>query len=111
MDNCQCSTLLISWFTCNFIRGISCNYNIQSKVQSTKKYVVPVDAMQTYSGVVVQLHSFLTSVLNGSGQRQDHAALPPLKETPVSTQCECEWAPEGVWMFWIREIKPIAWSL
>jgi subtilisin-like proprotein convertase family protein len=58
--------------------------------------------MQTYR-VAVQLHSFLISALNGSGQRQDQAALPLLKEPPMSTQYEVGWAPEGVWTFWIRD--------
>jgi len=59
--------------------------------------------MKTYSGVAVQLHSFLTSALNGSGQRQDLAALTPLRDPPVPIQYGAEWAPEEVWAFRSRD--------
>ena len=41
------------------------------KVKVKVQKIVPVDAKQTYSGVAVQLHSFLTPALNGSGQNLD----------------------------------------
>jgi hypothetical protein len=35
-----------------------------------------------------------------SGQLHAPAALPPGKETPVSTGYEAEWAPEPFWTRW-----------
>jgi hypothetical protein len=35
--------------------------------------------METYGGVEVQLHAFLTSAIDGGGQRHALAALPPGK--------------------------------
>ena len=59
--------------------------------------------MKTYRGVAVSINSFLTTALNGCGQRQDPAALPPLKEPPVLIPNEAEAASEGVLMFWSRD--------
>jgi hypothetical protein len=39
--------------------------------------------MKVYGGVEVQVHSFLTSALDGSGQLHESAALPLRKEPLV----------------------------
>jgi hypothetical protein len=52
-----------------------------------------------YGVVEVQIHSFLTSALEG-GERsasRPGRALPPGKEPPVPIVQEAGWAPEPVW--------------
>jgi hypothetical protein len=48
--------------------------------------------MKVYGGVEVQSHSFLTSVLHGSGQLEDLTSLFPEKEHGLRTEQENGWA-------------------
>jgi hypothetical protein len=41
--------------------------------------------MKTYGQVEVQLHAFLTSIVDGGEQLHAKTALPPGKEPPVPT--------------------------
>jgi hypothetical protein len=61
--------------------------------------------MQTYGGVEVQLHAFLTLTLVGSewSASRSGRALPPRKGPRVPTEGEALWAPEPVWMQRLEE--------
>jgi hypothetical protein len=48
--------------------------------------------MKTYGGVEVQLHTFLVSELDGSGQLQASAVLLPEKRSPITIGQEAGWA-------------------
>jgi hypothetical protein len=43
------------------------------------------------------------SISGGEWSTYAPAALPPVKEAPVSIEWEAGWAPESVWMLWSKE--------
>jgi hypothetical protein len=58
--------------------------------------------MKRYGRVEVELHTFVSSVLDG-GELHALAAFPPAREPPVSTGQKPEWALEPLQMLWRRE--------
>jgi hypothetical protein len=66
-----------------------------------KSEVFHVHNMKAYRGEKVQLHSFLTSALDGANFTSQ--PLYPRERTPVPTEEESRWAPVPVWTFWRRE--------
>jgi len=62
--------------------------------------VSPNHAMKVYRGEEVQLHSFLTSALDGGEWLTSSAQLfYPRERTPVSNEQETEWALQSDWAF------------
>jgi len=50
--------------------------------------------MKAYKGVEVQLHTFLTSVLDG---------VVSFRAWPVPIEQQTDWGPEPIWTIWKRE--------
>ena len=57
-------------------------------------------------GAKVQLHSFLTLVLDGGEWLPCPSRFTPGERTLVPTEQEAGWTPELVWSFWRREKIP-----
>lgn len=67
-----------------------------------KDKVIFLNVMKVYGGAKVYRHSFLTSKLEVGSQLHALTAVPPVKESSVSTEVETRWAPKQVWVFWRR---------
>jgi len=62
-------------------------------------------AIKVYVAVVVQLHSFVTSVLDAAACSAPRSGrFIPRKELSEPREYENDWAPEPVWTIW-REDK------
>ena len=60
--------------------------------------------MKAYSGLVQELHSFLTLSLEGSEQLTScYSSCTQVKIPPVADEKEIESILEAVWMLWTRE--------
>ena len=65
--------------------------------------VVPAQAIQSYVGIEVQLHLFLTQALDGvSVVSYRPCCSTQDKKSPVFTKQEAGWSAKQVWTLWRR---------
>jgi len=77
-----------------------CKHIALKTLTKGKRKRVPVHVMKATGVTNVQLHSFLTTSVDG-GERSTSflGRCTPRKGTPLLTEYEAVWAPEPVWSF------------
>jgi hypothetical protein len=92
----------------NTVPAALLNFYVWLVIGQVKGEAVPVHAMKAYLGMELQINLFVTSPAQDTTSSQPHAlaALPPAKESLVTTDYKTVCTPEPVPIFWRKHLVP-----